>query len=252
MLANTFDEVDDAYSIADAASMTLQDGDWNVGIWTRVDDNSGTLFQYLISNGTLAAVNTFNMFLSEDTEAVNPDKWAVSTTDGDGTATGTIRPATATGADSKWRLLIFQRNTGAAAGQEFELWFCEEGQPATLEATASDAGFNAVNGSTWYIARRADGNVDRYYGGHAAWFFKGDFAWTQTEIDAMGDGLPPFTAAKLAGQTLDVCIKLHESAATLPDITGNGNTATRIGAPVVAAFEPLVCSPVKRRRLDDG
>jgi len=46
-----------------------------------------------------------------------------------------------------------------------------------------------------------------------------------------------------------VCIKLHNNDATLSDISGNGNDATRVSAPTLAFTEPLVFSLLKRRRV---
>lgn len=248
-LTITFNETDSYYVISDSADLTFQDGDCNAGILVRVDDNAGTAYQYVLSNNAYAVNNSFNLFLAESSEASNPDHWQCNVEDGDGTNPGSLTSLSAPGPSSKWILIIYQRDTSADAGEELQLWFCEEKQDPTLEAVASDASFGSINGGDWNIGRRRGGTSTRYYGGHAAWFFKGDFAWTEDEIRAMGAGVTPYTMAKSAGKSLDVCIKMDGADATLLDITGNGNDATRNGSPVTAITEPNLMSAVKRAAI---
>ena len=246
-MAIGFDETDDYYDISDAAELTLPDGDWCIAVWTYVDDNTGTTYQYLISTNALNANNSFNLFLGEAAQVTDANKWGFNVEDGDGTNPGTIF-AGATGADSTWRLIVAQRNTGAAAGQEFELWFCEVGGVASKENTATDADFAAINGGDWDIGRRADGDADRYYGSIAAEVFKGDFALTQAQIEALAAGLPIKTMAKQLGYTLDAYLPMWEADATLLDYSNSGNNGTRNSAPTTETHPPI-CTPVKRRRM---
>ena len=249
-MAIAFDEIDDYYTIPDAAGLTLPDGDWCIGIWTYVSDNAGTLYQYLISTNALNANSSFNLFFGEATctSPVDRNKWAFNVEDDDGTNPGSIWSTNAPGADSTWRLIVCQRNTGAAAGQEFELWFCEPGQAATKEATASDANFAAIDGGIWYIGAPANLDANRFYGSIAAEIFKGNFALSQAQIEALAAGLPTKSAAKAAGLTLDVYLPMWEADAVLLDYSSNGNDATRSSAPTTAAHPPI-CTPTKRRRM---
>ena len=56
-MAILFDESTDYYTIADHADLTLPASDWCVGAWIRYSDNSGTIFQYFLSNGGYLANN---------------------------------------------------------------------------------------------------------------------------------------------------------------------------------------------------
>ena len=241
-----FDENDDYYSIADAAELTLQDGDWCICIWTYVSDNAGSNAQYVYNTNALAAANFVYLCLNE-VGAANAGCWECAARDGDGTTVALV-DTSAPGADSTWRLIVFQRNTGAAVGHEIELWSCEVGAAAVKENDDSDAGLGAVDGGDWNIGRRTDGNADRYYGGIAAEFSKGDFALTQAQIEALGAGLPVKTLAKQLGYTLDVYLPMWEADATLLDYSNNGNSGTRNSAPTTETHPPI-CTPVKRRRM---
>lgn len=220
-MAIQFDEIDDYYSIADDASLTLPNSDWCVGIWTRVDDNTGTLFQYLTSNNNFSAANSLNIYITEASNATNPGEWYITTD------LASINSTSTPNGDGKDRLIIAQRS-----GSSLELWFCEPGQSATSEATGSLT--TAIDGGVWNIGRRVDGNVDRYYGGIAGEFFKGDFALTSDEITALGSGL---TILDL-GKTPDVYQPFETAESTNKDIFGS-NDATRNSAPTTVEHFPV-------------
>lgn len=241
-MAIGFDEIDDYYSIVDAAELTLQDGDWIVGIWTRVTDNTGGYFQYLISNNALATNGSLNIYLRE-ASASTPNAWSVYVQDDDGTAIN-FNSSSTPGGDSAWRLIIIQRRT---ADNEVQMWFCEKDGTPSDEGSAADTGFDAVDGGAWYIGRRLGDPSDHWYGGEAAEFFKGNFSLTSAQIQALGAGLPIWTLAKQIGETLDIYLRMWQAASTLTDLTGNGNTATRQSVPTTETH-PLIFSPVKRRR----
>lgn len=229
-MAISFDETDDRFTIADHASMTLQDGDWCVGIWTRVTDNAGAFFQYLLSNNNYAVNNSFNLWLKEAGAGADANEWGFLLVDGDGTATPPTYSATAPGADGTWRLIILQRVT---ASTRFELWFCEPRGTPSLEATWTDAAFNGINGGTWYIGCRADLDANRFYGSIASEFLKGNFSLSQAEIAALGAGMPIWAL----GRAPDVYIEMGTTEATLIDLFG-GNDATRVSAPTTVEHSP--------------
>ena len=244
-MAIGFDEATTYYTIPDAPDLTLQDGDWCVGIWTYVSDNAGENYQVLISNNDLNANDSLNIYLYEDDQGVNPGIWCVVAEDSDGTNTGYVKSAGTPGGDSIWRLIVVQRDDSE---NEIQIWFCEPGAAATKEASAADTNFAAVDGGDWNVGRRVDGDPDRYYGSIAAEFFKGDFALTQAQIQALAAGLPILTLAAQASLTLDVYLPMWQADATLLDYSNNGNDATRSSAPTTETHAP-VCTPVKRRRM---
>lgn len=239
-----FDESDDYYDISDAAELTLQDGDWCIGLWTRVDSNTGTTYKYLLSTN-YGANNEITLYLREASCSGGlADQWSMRVVDGDGTSVYQTSPSSP-GGDSTWRLIIIQRDDSE---NEVQLWFCELGASASKEISAADTNFAAVNGATWYVAARSDTDANRYYGGRVAELFKGDFALTQAQIEALAAGLPIKTLAKQLGHTLDLWLPMWEADATLLDYSGSGNSATRHSAPTTQDH-PAICTPSMRRRM---
>jgi hypothetical protein len=243
-MAIAFDESDDYYLVTDAAELTLQDGDWCIGIWTKLDDDTGSAYQYLLSS--YVAPPVFHLYENEKSVS-NPDKWTVYVEDDDGTKLPDtyLRSNSSSAGDGKWRLIIVQRDKSES---EIQMWFCEIEGTATKEASTADTNIGTLNLSDWYIARRHDGNADRYYGGTACELFKGDFALTQSDIEALAAGLPIKTLAAGKGVTLDLYLPMWQSEATLVDYSGSGNDATRYSAPTTASHPPI-CTPIKRRRM---
>lgn len=232
MMAIQFDESDDYFTITDHADLTISDGVWSVGIWTKVGDNTGSNFQYLLSNNELVN-NSFNLYLVETSNGTNPDKWVVRVQDGDGT-TISVTSSSAPGADGKWRLVVAQR-----ASSQIQLWFCEAGQTVTSQGTAPDTGLNAINGIDWMIGRRQTTSTDRYYGGIASGFFKKNGTFTSEQITAMGAGVSSYA---VGGTVPLVCLPMQESADPLPELFG-GHTATRNSAPTTVEHGPYTLQP---------
>lgn len=243
-MAIGFDEGDDYYSIADAAELTLQNGDWVVGVWTYVSDNAGSSYQYLVSSGNLVN-GSINIHLAEDSEAGGrAGEWTLYVVDDDGTI-AYIHSTSTPGGDSTWRLIVAQH---CSADNEVQLWFCTAGGSAVKAASTADTDFGQCNGGDWNVGRRTDGDADRYYGSVACELFKGNFSLSQAQIEALADGLPVKTLAKGAGLTLDLYLPMWEADAVLVDYSGSGNNATRSSVPTTATHAP-VCTPVKRRRM---
>lgn len=228
-MAILFDEVDDYFSIANAGDMDFPSGDWCVGIWTYVTDNTGSYWQYLLSTNGYDVTPAFNLYLNE----IN-GTWQVNYKSDNGTSIGSIGSSTGPGADSTWRLIIVQRDTTAS---EIQLWFCTFKGTPSKQASTSDAGLDGMTGQGWNIGRRTDGDSNRYYGSVAGEFFKIDAALSQGEIAALGAGAMPWEI----GYEPDVYIPMHISAATLYEWFGD-NDASRTSAPTTAEHPPVIAS----------
>lgn len=228
-MAIVFNEIDEWYSIPNTADMDLPDGDWCIGIWTRVTALSGAAWEYLLSNNTYNGTPAFNLYVSEAS-----DNWLLNIKSDNGASTGGATSTDAPGADSVWRLVIVQRDTTA---NEFQLWFCTFSGTPSKQIADSDAGYNGVTGQAWNIGRRTDGNADRYYGNEAAEFFKVDAALSSAEIKALGAGV---TIWEL-GYTPDVYLPMRSAEATLVDLFGS-NDATRNGSPATVEHPPVLPS----------
>ena len=168
------------YSVADTPHLSYPDGDWCVGFWSRVEENSGSLYQYPFSHGALAATASLNVWLEEDTGGTAANTWKF---DFSGTR---INATKATGADKTDRLIVVQRRDDDG---ELQMWFCEPNSVAEKVASTGNLplGVKSPAGSL-NIGRREDGNVDRYYEEHLGEVFKGDFSLSKTEIELLAAG----------------------------------------------------------------
>lgn len=230
-MAISFDETDDSYEIADSASLTLPDDDWCIGIWTKVDDNAGTLYQYLLSTN-YGVNNEITFYLREDNcVGGGADSWSFRVRDGDGTICF-VGGVSAPGADGNWRLIILQRQT---AGNVIQMYFCLPNAAPTLDDSIADTDFAGVNGGIIDIARRSDDSPARFYGSLACEFFMlMGTSLSTDEIRQLGRGLRIFDLGHIPA----VYLEMFSADATLYDVFGN-NDATRQSAPLTVDHAPV-------------
>lgn len=217
-----FDEVDDCYVVADSDDLALPGGlsPWCIGVWTRVDDTEGTRFQYAYSHGQFLQISSYHLYMSESTGL-----WFAEVHHGGGGG-GLRRLQLRTanyGGDGVDRLFILQ-NTAAGVKQ---LLTCPLGGDAVLEEAVSDQTSPANPSGLLNLARRADAQSERYFGGVLGEFFKGDFALSVAEIEALAAG----QSILGIGKTPDIYLPMVNAAEEISDSSENNNAAVRIGAP---------------------
>lgn len=212
------------YTISDHADLTLPDSEWCYGVWLKVDDNSGSLYQYFLSNDTAAATNSINCYLNETSDQVT------MTLDSN-TAQDSLTTTTTYGADGLLRLWVFQRN----ASDEWQIITCVAGAAAVDEGTlAVKVGMTTINSANdLNILRRQDANVDRYYGETLGHLFKGNFSLSVDEVTAIASGVPPW----ILGKTLQMYVPFRQNDSTCRDIIGSHH-ATKNGSPTTETIEP--------------
>ncbi len=203
------------YEVIDAAGLDFPNGPWCIGIWTRIDENLGTNFNFLISNNNYQAADGFNLYLRQATGAGNPNKWQFSSNDTANNA-WLIDSSSSPGADGKNRLIICQREADSTGA----LYFCVAGAAATLEGTDSSVHGAMVSAQNWDIGRRVDGNTSRYYEEYFGGYFRGQFTLTLDQITAIGAGVMPWHFG-----TLDWYLQFHAATATVFDLIGPHNAA---------------------------
>ncbi len=217
------------YTIVDHADLDFPDGDWSFGIWTRVDDNTGSQHQYIASNNNYQVTNSFNLTLREASLS-SPNAWFLQVQDSNGSPNqhefvGTSTP----GADSVNRLVVVVRTGGGSGACTITLWICDEFGSASNEGSFTDNTFNDIAGGTFYIGQRADGDDDRSYEEHLGGVFKGNFALAQADIEAIAAGQMPW-----AFGTLDFYLPFFAPDATVFDVIGS-HDATQVGSSWAAA-----------------
>jgi len=230
-MALRFNESTDYISIADSATLSTTTDDWCVGIWSCVTDNSGSLYQYLVSNNSYYAANSLNLNLQEtDLGGPADDCWRCFLADGDTTQID-LTASVSTGGDDVWRLIVITHNASAS---RMEMWFVTQDGTPTRTASFADTNFGAINSGSWCIGRRTDGNAARYYGGDACEFFKGDFYLTVDEMRLLGTGK---TIAQI-GREPAVYHPMLVNDATFVDMFGTNN-ASPSGSPTAIPHPPI-------------
>lgn len=216
-----FDITNDYYQITDDASLTLQDGDWSVGFWSKMSYRPGS-FPFVVNSNNYAVINSLTVFLHPD------DKWYFRVRDGDGTDWhSTAGPL---GVDNIWRLIVIQRRT---ADNQLQLWSCQYGQTSSKGTSVADTGFNAIDGGDWYINRLPNDGYTRY-GNKLTELYKGDFSLSQSEVTNMCAGNTIIDI----GKSPDIYLPMHSADAILDDQAGN-NDATRYGSPTTEEDFPF-------------
>jgi len=223
-----FDEATDYYAITDNADLTFNEADWSVFVIFKQDDNTGSLFQYIVSDGAFQGNGTINIYIDEEDSTVNTaDAWNVQPNDDDGTGKGTVGTSTI-GGDGNWYILLSERNGSAI--RHFTLRLDTTGT-ATQEATTDTTDFAAMDGGDWNIGRRTDGNADRYFGGDAFMWAKGNALITS---DHMREAA--MNSQYWLGE-MDICHYFIDGNSNVNDMCG-GHTATVNGTPADNAFAP--------------
>ena len=176
-----FNEVDEYFTIADSADLSFQDGDWSLGMFLKIDDNSGNFFQYFFSNGPIGTANSINCFTREVGAATNPGEICCQVNDSDTTqiSNADFRSKNRFAGDGLWRLFIIQRETGSS---QFAMYTVHTSSSVELEDTELDGGFDDIDSDIWYMGRKDDGNADRYYGGNMAYVFRAQKSFSTDEI----------------------------------------------------------------------
>lgn len=175
-----FDKNDPAVnlSIADNAALTLQDGDWAVAGWVKLNDNVGSGGHNLFQYGTFGANNSLWIWIEEGQAGGNQDDIVFRAVDGDGTNTGNVASTSNPFLNNMlWTHLLLQKTAGA-----IKMYV-----DASEVSTVSSTGFNAVNPSTFQMG--FSGGSYLIDGALAEWS-KWNRAMNSSERTALAGGAP--------------------------------------------------------------
>ncbi len=233
------------YTATDVAALTFPTGEFALLFWVKLEDNSGTAFQYLFSNNGYGAVSSCNVLFQEDSVG-DADDGTVSVLFLDDASAGPGQMFSTTHdfvSGGNEYLLVFQRTA-----TQYELWSCIRGSGnAVLEATGALGTPTTSNGGTWNLGRRSDGDLNRYYEEHfgEVAFLSGS-SLTEANIEEMGAGEQ--TILEL-GYSPEAYWSLNTATDTADD-SGNGHTLTKVGSPVDSGFQFIIAVTAEAGELD--
>ncbi|NVK15958.1 MAG: Hint domain-containing protein [Rhodobacteraceae bacterium] len=181
--ALSFDETDDYVSIPDVE----MNNEFTITFQFRIDENDGSLFQYLYSHGDINSTNSINIFLTENAHGTDPDVMRTVIRDENDTLDNFALQFDVSSiiGDGQWHTYTL---TVDATGSTVYL----DG----VEQNSSTAGGDAINPTGDVIlGSRSDFDADRYYGGEMDTLQIYDRALTQSEVTATHTDTAPTIAA---------------------------------------------------------
>ena len=187
--AMSFDEVDDLITYPDLAYA----GDFSISFDFKLDDNTGGLFKYAYSHGSINSTNSINIFFNEATHGTDPDVLRTVARDADDTLDNLALQtdiASLVG-DGLWHTYVL--TVSAASGLEVFL----DGVSVASDPTRGTSGVDPTG--SLYVGGRYDLNADRYYGGDLDSLQIYDQALSPSEISDLDATINQATATITVG-----------------------------------------------------
>lgn len=210
-----FDGETGRYTLPRTANWTLPNSNWYFAVWMKVDyQQSGA--RYIIDNAS-SGNGLFRLYV----ETGRP--WALMQINGVQrlmNSTGSIVSGVNAGL---WRLVVLQRD-----GSNYVIKGCPQGSNTVttfFTLAHTDTASQTLAGTTIHVGSRFDQNAASFFQQYIGWFAKGDGV-------ALSDAQIISLAAGTELSTLGVDIKAYYKVngdTTLTDLSGAGNTATRVG-----------------------
>lgn len=224
--AALFDGATGRYTFAKTTQWNYPAGDWFIALWMRIGSDRTSETRHIIQNST-SGVGTLQLNLNQNRP------WVVM-------QPGTYRQMnSSTYLDTDtWRLLVLQR-----VGTDYLLKTIAEGASTvttahTLAAGAVDPA-TALNGTEIDFAVAADGSTGPFKN-EIAWVAKGTGTLSESQMVQLANGT---AIADLSGITLGLNVAF-DGTGNATDLTGNGNTATRLGTQYARGTTPITGQPV--------
>ncbi len=170
-------------TIGDNAALTLPDGDWTMGGWIKLDDNTGNRYQYFLSWSGFSSDPSFQWFFHEALQAdANKLSVRVRDADGDFYGTGNVMSTGTPGTSTAWQHLAAVRS-GSTLTQYIN---------GSADGSETDVSVNSCDATTaMYLGMRSDNDPNRRLGGAMAEWAKWDRALSTDELAALAAGWTP-------------------------------------------------------------
>ena len=189
--ALSFDEVDDHVVIPDVTYAA----EFTVSFEFKVDDTTGSLFQYMYSHGDINSTNSINIFLNEASHGTDPNVLRTVIRDGNDTLDNTALQVDISGLVGDGQFHTYTA-TVSAAGIEIFI----DGVSVASDATRGTAGVDPTG--TMYLGARQDLDAGRRFGGVLDSVQIYDNALSTTQISDLSDGSNQSVVKVSVDQTL--------------------------------------------------
>ncbi len=229
-----FDETGLIYTMPKTASHNFPSGEWTLGVIMALDDNDGTVAQYVYSTGGYFAAECLNLILYEASSATNANTMAVAYDDGSASIDDEVfTPSIAPYLNGQYYLWTVEHDAGTGSIKVYttpvngtRTLFASMILPALLTAMQPPTAVMTIGGRNALAVP-----ANRYFGGRMHSMFQMDGRLNQTQMEAIASGRDLVTSLGLTPKWYH---KFSSASTTLTDLSGNGNTATASGGtPVV-------------------
>ena len=177
--ALSFDEVNDVVTIPDVT----MNNEFTVSFQFKVDDNSGSLFQYMYSHGDINSTNSLNIFLNEASHGTDPNILRTVIRDTDDTLDNFALDFDISGivGDGQWHTYTLTVTSGVGSKVYLD----------GVEQNSDTRGGDSIDPSgSLYLGGRQDLDPDRYFGGEMDSVQIYDRPLNGTEVSDLHDTTP--------------------------------------------------------------
>ena len=219
----SFDEVNDVVTTSDFS----YSNSFTVSFDFRVDENSGTTFQYIYSHGTVSTANSLNIYLAEASHGTFNNQLFTNLQDSNDSAYAQQLNFDVSSIinDGLWHTYTLTVESGVGAKVYLD---------GVLRASDAARGGDAIDPTTGlFLGARNDLNVDRYYGGMLDNVMTANRAFQSSEVTAWSNEVNRGSVALSVTPVNDAPVLDNSGFMSLTTITENdtnnsGNTIAQI------------------------
>ncbi len=168
----SFDEVNDVITTSDF----IYANSFTISFDFRIDDNTGTKFQYIYSHGTVSTANSLNIYIAEASHGTYANQLFTNLQDSNDSAYAQELNFSIASiiSDGLWHTYTLTVESGVGARVYLD---------GVLQASDATRGGDSLNPTTGlYLGGRNDLDANRYYGGRLDNVLVGNRAWANSEV----------------------------------------------------------------------
>ena len=175
--ALSFDETNDYVTVPDIT----MNSDFTVTFQFMLDDNTGSLFQYMYSHGNINDTNSLNIFINEASHGTDPNVLRTVIRDSDDTLDNAALQFDISGivGDGEWHTYTLTVENGVGSSVYLD---------GVLQNTDTRGGDSFNPSGDVFLGGREDLNADRFFGGALDTVQIYDRPLTTTEISELSSG----------------------------------------------------------------